>query len=131
VLHVRPQPHSYRNRFTLGFFWSLQLTNKLVGWVGQRSKPGAKSLARSLFPHGVLPFAVGCARTSCLLFSFTFFFWSFMGLKSTCTHFRFASFNPRIHLSASHILLFGRARITTTALCNALFDEWFRVCLRH
>lgn len=72
----------YRNRFTLGFFWALSLSRRLstFAMARARGKKGVPFLA-TLFPRGVASFGVGCARTAGLLFTYSFMFWSLIGMS--------------------------------------------------
>lgn len=63
----------YRNRFTLGVFWSYTMFWRLYRWALRRGKgPG---LLATLFPQGVGAWIVQMMRTSGLLGTYAFFFW--------------------------------------------------------
>lgn len=55
---------------------------RLVGFIRGRGQGRIRvsNLIRSLFPNGVAAYLKGCARTSSLLFTFGFVFWSLVGL---------------------------------------------------
>jgi len=70
----------WRNRWTLSVFWGYSLFGKLLKL--RRMKGPSPGLVKGLFPEGLGTFLLACSRTSTLLASYAFMFWTLIGLGS-------------------------------------------------
>eukprot|EP00040_Diaphanoeca_grandis_P021846 m.116615 g.116615 ORF g.116615 m.116615 type:complete len:289 (+) comp28522_c0_seq2:439-1305(+) len=74
----------HRNLGQLQFFWGLSLFRSFVSYsitvARGKEHQGFRGLFKAMFPRGIPSFAFDCARTTSLLFTFPFLFWSFVGV---------------------------------------------------
>jgi len=71
----------WRNRWTLSVFWGYSLFGKVLKM--QRMKGPPVGLVKGLFPEGFGTFLIACSRTSTLLASYAFMFWTLVGLGAS------------------------------------------------
>ena len=91
----------YRNRSTLAVFWMYSIVLRLL-----RRKSG-QSFRRTIFPAGVGGFLRDCARTSGLLFTFPFIFWTLCGISETFIRYPrqgFSKTNAIVLITAASVL---------------------------